>query len=82
MTPVENMYVLVVIWAIAPFGNYAVLYNSETECERAAAVLQQGNTLSDGTYRPIVHASCLPLREAGRACWSSAGAEGEGGEVI
>ena len=66
MTPVENMYVLVVIWAIAPFDNYAVLYNSETECERAVAVLQQGNTLSDGTYRPIVHATCLPLREAGR----------------
>ena len=61
------MYVLVVIWTIAPFDNYAVLYNSETECERAAAVLQQGNTLSDGTYRPIVHATCLPLREAGGA---------------
>jgi len=30
MTPIENMYVLVVIWAIAPFDNYAVLYNSET----------------------------------------------------
>ena len=63
MTPVENMYVLVVIWTIAPFDNYAVLYNSETECEQAAAVLRQGKTLSDGTYRPIVHATCLPLRE-------------------
>jgi hypothetical protein len=28
-TGVEDMYVLVVIWTIAPFDNYAVLYNSE-----------------------------------------------------
>jgi len=58
-------YVLVVIWTIAPFNNYAVLYNSEAECLKASAALRQANRLGDGTYRlyrPIVDATCVPLR--------------------
>jgi hypothetical protein len=59
-------YVLVVIWTTAPFNNYAVLYNTEAECLKASATLREGNTLGDGTtyrlYRPIVNATCVPLR--------------------
>jgi hypothetical protein len=39
------MYVLAVIWTIAPFNNYPVLYNSQTKCLQAAA--PKGNTLGD-----------------------------------
>ena len=56
------MYVLAVIWTIAQFDSYAVLYNSQTECLEAAATLRKENTNDDGTYRPIVNATCLPLR--------------------
>jgi len=56
----------VVIWTTAPFNNYAVLYNTEAECLKASATLREGNTLGDGTtyrlYRPIVNATCVPLR--------------------
>jgi hypothetical protein len=58
-------YVLVVIWTTAQLNNYAVLYNSEAECLKASAALREGNTLGDGTYRlyrPIVNATCVPLR--------------------
>ncbi len=56
------MFVLVVIWAISPFSQYAVLYDSVVECEAAARIMRQMNMGEDGKYKPIVQAHCMPLR--------------------